>query len=63
MIDSPNAVGTTALVVEASRTAGLALTGELLRRGWNVVATVRNHHIAALRQLKKPPGRRLAIVL
>ena len=33
----------TALIVGASRSIGLALTGEFLQRGWDVIATVRNH--------------------
>ena len=41
----------TALVVGASRTIGLALTGEFLDRGWHVVATVRGREPEELRRL------------
>jgi NAD(P)-dependent dehydrogenase (short-subunit alcohol dehydrogenase family) len=53
--------GKTALVAGASRAIGLALTGELLQRGWNVVATVRNHQSEALRELEQQSKRRLTI--
>ena len=51
----------TALVVGASRNLGLALAGELLRRGWNVVATVRAEEPGALRQLARDSDRRLSV--
>jgi NAD(P)-dependent dehydrogenase (short-subunit alcohol dehydrogenase family) len=51
----------TALVVGASRTIGLALTGELLQRGWDVIATVRDHQPGALQQLAEQSGRRLTV--
>ncbi|WP_394618651.1 SDR family NAD(P)-dependent oxidoreductase [Lentzea sp. JNUCC 0626] len=36
----------TALVVGASRTLGLAISADLLRRGWHVIGTVRSGHTA-----------------
>jgi NAD(P)-dependent dehydrogenase (short-subunit alcohol dehydrogenase family) len=53
--------GKTALVVGASRAIGLALAGELLHRGWDVIATVRSHQPEELAQLAKETGRRLTV--
>jgi NAD(P)-dependent dehydrogenase (short-subunit alcohol dehydrogenase family) len=41
-------ISPTALIIGASRGLGLALAREYLKRGWNVVATVRdrNQHTA-----------------
>ncbi|MET0453925.1 MAG: SDR family NAD(P)-dependent oxidoreductase [Mycobacterium sp.] len=41
----------TALIVGASRGLGLALVAEFLRRGWNVIATVRGDGPSSLREL------------
>jgi NAD(P)-dependent dehydrogenase (short-subunit alcohol dehydrogenase family) len=51
----------TALVVGASRNIGLALAGELMRGGWDVIATVRSHQPEALSQLAEQTGRRLTV--
>jgi NAD(P)-dependent dehydrogenase (short-subunit alcohol dehydrogenase family) len=51
----------TALVAGASRTIGLAVTSQLLHRGWDVVATVRGEEPEALRQLAKETGRTLTV--
>jgi NAD(P)-dependent dehydrogenase (short-subunit alcohol dehydrogenase family) len=56
-----DSTGKTALVVGASRAIGLALSAELLRRGWNVIATVRNDRSEELRQLEQQAERRLTI--
>ncbi len=41
----------TALVIGASRTLGLGLAAELLRRGWDVIGTVRGHRRTGLHDL------------
>lgn len=46
----------TALVVGASRTLGLALAGELLRRGWDVIGTVRGDRRTGLHDLAESSG-------
>ena len=53
--------GRTALVIGASRTIGLALSAELLQRGWNVLATVRNHRTDAVEQLEQASEGRLTV--
>jgi NAD(P)-dependent dehydrogenase (short-subunit alcohol dehydrogenase family) len=53
--------GKTALVIGASRTIGLAVTGELLQRGWSVVATVRGRPSGEFQQLAKQAGRSLTV--
>ncbi|SOB88650.1 NAD(P)-dependent dehydrogenase, short-chain alcohol dehydrogenase family [Streptomyces sp. 1331.2] len=48
----------TALVIGASRTLGLGLATELLRRGWDVIGTVRGHRRTGLHELADAhPGR------
>ncbi|MFD4669914.1 SDR family NAD(P)-dependent oxidoreductase [Lentzea sp. NPDC058450] len=47
----------TALVVGASRTLGLAITAELLRRGWHVISTVRGGHRTGLHDLAETSDR------
>jgi NAD(P)-dependent dehydrogenase (short-subunit alcohol dehydrogenase family) len=59
MIDT--VTGCTALVVGASRGLGLALVGEFLRRGWNVVGTVRGTAHTALHDLAEAHPGRIAI--
>lgn len=56
-----SAADRTALVVGASRNIGLEIACELMRRGWDVVATVRGHEPEALRQLAERTGRTLTI--
>ena len=51
----------TALILGASRGLGLALVEEYLRRGWHVVATVRNETPAPLATLAGASGGRLRI--
>lgn len=51
----------TALVVGASRTIGLGLAAELVRRGWTVIATARDAHPAELLQLAARSGGRLTV--
>jgi NAD(P)-dependent dehydrogenase (short-subunit alcohol dehydrogenase family) len=52
----------TALIIGASRGLGLALTGEYLKRGWHVIATVRDKkQHTALHDLQSQVGRRLEI--
>jgi NAD(P)-dependent dehydrogenase (short-subunit alcohol dehydrogenase family) len=53
--------GKTALVIGASRTIGLAVTSELLQRGWRVVATVRGRRSEEFHQLVKQAGRSLTV--
>jgi NAD(P)-dependent dehydrogenase (short-subunit alcohol dehydrogenase family) len=51
-----------ALIIGASRGLGLALTSEYLKRGWHVVATVRdNKQHTALHDLQAQVGNRLEI--
>jgi NAD(P)-dependent dehydrogenase (short-subunit alcohol dehydrogenase family) len=51
----------TALVVGASRTIGLALAGELMHRGWDVIATVRGDDPEELRRHAARTGRTLTV--
>lgn len=51
----------TALIVGASRSLGLALTAELLTRGWHVVATVRGTDRTGLHDLADRSDGRLEI--
>lgn len=51
----------TALIVGASRGLGLALAAEYLKRGWQVIATVRGNKPGPLQQLASDPGGRLEI--
>ncbi|WP_199098438.1 SDR family NAD(P)-dependent oxidoreductase [Dyella sp. ASV21] len=51
----------TALIVGASRGLGLALAEEYLKRGWQVIATVRGHHPGQLHALAAKVGGRLEI--
>lgn len=53
--------GKTALIVGASRTIGLAVTGELLQWGWDVVATVRGQQSEEFRQIVKEVGGSLTV--
>ncbi|AIF48021.1 SDR family NAD(P)-dependent oxidoreductase [Dyella japonica] len=51
----------TALIVGASRGLGLALAAEYLRRGWQVIATVRRAARTPLHDLQPSAGNRLEI--
>lgn len=51
----------TALVVGASRSIGLGMAGELMRRGWDVTATVRGEVPDALANVAGDTGRRLRV--
>lgn len=51
----------TALVIGASRGLGLGLAREYLKRGWNVVATVRGDRPTGLHELAATAGSRLGI--
>ncbi|GHF40511.1 short-chain dehydrogenase [Kitasatospora xanthocidica] len=51
----------TALVVGASRTLGLGIAAEYLRRGWDVIGTVRGGHRTALHDLADAAGGRLTV--
>ncbi|MFD7665014.1 SDR family NAD(P)-dependent oxidoreductase [Streptomyces sp. NPDC059788] len=51
----------TALVVGASRTLGLALAAEYLRRGWDVIGTVRGSGRTGLHDLAEASGGRLTV--
>ncbi|MEV6552180.1 SDR family oxidoreductase [Streptomyces sp. NPDC051597] len=51
----------TALIVGASRTLGLGLAAEFLRRGWDVIGTVRGSGRTGLHDLAEDSGGRLAI--
>lgn len=51
----------TALIVGASRGLGLALAEEYLKRGWQVIGTVRGDKPTPLHQLKASSGGRLEI--
>ncbi len=51
----------TALIVGASRGIGHAMAAEFLRRGWRVIATVRNVPAGPLNDLEEEHGERLVI--
>ncbi|MEJ8654507.1 SDR family oxidoreductase [Streptomyces sp. MS1.AVA.3] len=51
----------TALIVGASRTLGLALAAEYLRRGWDVIGTVRGSRHTGLHDLAEASGGPLTI--
>ncbi|MCL7491497.1 SDR family oxidoreductase [Streptomyces sp. MCA2] len=51
----------TALIVGASRTLGLALAAEYLRREWDVIGTVRGSRHTGLHDLAEASGGRLTI--
>ncbi|MGW4894732.1 SDR family NAD(P)-dependent oxidoreductase [Kitasatospora sp. NPDC004240] len=51
----------TALVIGASRTLGLGLAAELLRRGWDVIGTVRGDRRTGLHDLADARGGRLTV--
>ncbi|WP_405412305.1 SDR family oxidoreductase [Streptomyces decoyicus] len=51
----------TALIVGASRTLGLALAAAYLRRGWDVIGTVRGSRHTGLHDLAEASGGRLTI--
>ncbi|MFG2181655.1 SDR family NAD(P)-dependent oxidoreductase [Streptomyces abikoensis] len=51
----------TALVVGASRTLGLGLAAELLRRDWDVIGTVRGSRRTGLHDLAEASGGRLTV--
>ncbi|OKI02238.1 3-oxoacyl-ACP reductase [Streptomyces sp. CB02923] len=57
MTESPR----TALVVGASRTLGLGLAAEYLRRGWDVIGTVRGSRRTGLHDLAESSGGRLTV--
>lgn len=46
----------TALIVGASRTLGLALAAAYLRRGWDVIGTVRGSRHTGLHDLAEASG-------
>jgi len=54
-------MGSTALVIGASRGLGLGLAEEYLRRGWTVIATVRGSGRTALHDLQERADGRLEI--
>ncbi|MGK5638978.1 SDR family NAD(P)-dependent oxidoreductase [Streptomyces sp. URMC 126] len=51
----------TALVIGASRTLGLGLAAEYLRRGWDVIGTVRGTRRTGLHDLADTSGGRLTV--
>ncbi|WP_030247257.1 SDR family oxidoreductase [Streptomyces sp. NRRL S-350] len=51
----------TALVIGASRTLGLGIAAEYLRRGWDVIGTVRGSRRTGLHELAGPSGGRLTV--
>ncbi|MEU1072972.1 MULTISPECIES: SDR family NAD(P)-dependent oxidoreductase [unclassified Streptomyces] len=51
----------TALIVGASRTLGLGLAAEFLRRGWDVIGTVRGSGRTGLHDLAEDSGGRLTV--
>ncbi|MGX1976371.1 SDR family NAD(P)-dependent oxidoreductase [Streptomyces kronopolitis] len=51
----------TALIVGASRTLGLALAAEYLRRGWDVIGTVRGSRRTGLHDLAETSDGRLTV--
>lgn len=51
----------TALIVGASRTIGLALAAEFLKRGWDVIGTVRGTKRTALHDLAETADGRLTV--
>ncbi|WP_354644643.1 SDR family oxidoreductase [Kitasatospora camelliae] len=51
----------TALIVGASRTLGLGIAAEYLRRGWEVIGTVRGTHRTGLHDLAEEAGGRLTV--
>lgn len=51
----------TAVIVGASRTLGLGLAAEYLRRGWEVIGTVRGSRRTGLHDLAETSGGQLAI--
>lgn len=51
----------TALVIGASRTLGLGIAAEYLRRGWDVIGTVRGSRRTGLHDLAETSGGRLTI--
>jgi NAD(P)-dependent dehydrogenase (short-subunit alcohol dehydrogenase family) len=53
--------GRTALIVGASRTLGLALAAELVRRGWDVIGTVRGDRRTELHDLADSSAGRLVV--
>ncbi|MFC5144961.1 SDR family NAD(P)-dependent oxidoreductase [Streptomyces aureoversilis] len=61
MTDTDTDTRKTALIVGASRTLGLGLAAEYLRRGWNVIGTVRGSRRTGLHDLAEASGGRLAI--
>ncbi|GAA2069250.1 SDR family oxidoreductase [Streptomyces albiaxialis] len=56
-----NAIRRTALVIGASRTLGLGLAAELLRRDWDVIGTVRGTRRTGLHELAETSGGRLTV--
>ncbi|MBD0742603.1 SDR family NAD(P)-dependent oxidoreductase [Streptomyces sp. CBMA152] len=51
----------TALIIGASRTLGLGLAAEYLRRGWDVIGTVRGSHRTGLHDLADTSEGRLTV--
>src|SRR5690348_13358093 len=51
----------TALIVGASRTLGLELAAEYLRRGWDVIGTVRGSRRTGRHDLAEESGGRLTV--
>lgn len=56
-----NDTRSTALIIGASRTLGLGLAAEYLRRGWDVIGTVRGSHRTGLHDLADTSEGRLTI--
>ncbi|MFG3229229.1 SDR family NAD(P)-dependent oxidoreductase [Kitasatospora sp. NPDC048194] len=58
---APDAARSTALIIGASRTLGLGLAAELLRRDWDVIGTVRGSRRTGLHDLADSFGGRLTV--
>lgn len=56
-----NDIRKTAVIIGASRTLGLGLAAEYLRRGWDVVGTVRGSRRTGLHDLAEASGGRLTV--
>ncbi|WP_329395312.1 SDR family oxidoreductase [Streptomyces melanogenes] len=56
-----NDIRKTAVIIGASRTLGLGLAAEYLRRGWDVIGTVRGSRRTGLHDLAEASGGRLTV--